>query len=101
MSEINGDIVYAPEVVQPVPDMEQLLTAEAGASAAIPELPPSHPNVDTGMLTVGGLIKACPHYARLAETNPDLARTEAAQGRRDLRRTGRHRSVHGWDRHTG
>jgi len=79
MSEINGDIVYAPEVVQPVPDMEQLLTAEAGASAAIPELPPSHPNVDTGMLTVGGLIKACPHYARLAETNPDLARTEAAQ----------------------
>lgn len=103
MSELNGGIADALEVVQPIPDIEQPLIPEAGvaqnqhdahAVAAMPEMPSLHPTIDAGTLTVGGLIKACPYYAKLAEANPELARTEAAvvvqrvQEREAMRETG-------------
>ncbi|HSX07203.1 MAG TPA: hypothetical protein VLG92_05795 [Candidatus Saccharimonadia bacterium] len=92
MPEFNGGITYAPEMAQPIPDIEQPSVLEAGVDVGpegqqpygqvtpgLPEMPASHPGIDVKALSASGLIKACPHYAKLAETNLELARTKAAE----------------------
>ena len=79
MPGLNMGNTYSPEAAQPVPDIGQVPGAEAAAAAAVPEMPASHPEFDPKTLTVDGLIKACPYYAKLAETNPDIVKTEATE----------------------
>lgn len=88
MSELNPGAIYALEAIQPIPDIEQSLMPKASVAsdqydargtATMSEMPTSHPDINAEALTIDGLIKVCPHYAKLAETNPELAKTEAAE----------------------
>jgi len=88
VSELNPGAIYALEAIQPIPDIEQSLMPKASVAsdqydargtATMSEMPTSHPDINAEALTIDGLIKVCPHYAKLAETNPELAKTEAAE----------------------
>jgi hypothetical protein len=82
MQGFNGGAASVAEMARPMPapEITPLPVAESvvGATAATPEMPASHPEVDAGTLTVDGLIKACPHYAAMAERNPEHAKEKAA-----------------------
>ncbi len=48
-------------------------------TAVVPEMPPSHIDVDFGKVSVEGLIKECDHFAELAKQDPEMAKNKAEQ----------------------
>lgn len=44
-----------------------------------PEMPSSHPEVNAATISIDGLVKNCPHFAKMHEEDPERATAEANQ----------------------
>jgi uncharacterized protein YktA (UPF0223 family) len=82
MSEFSGSTLYTSEIEQPpTPEAPYSYEQAADAVNTVSEISESHPDIDIDVkqFSAGALIKACPHYAKMAEINPELARAQATE----------------------
>ncbi len=87
--DINQDLVSSPGTSMELGELtdNDKLPAErvaevTGSAGSTPEMPASHLEIDAKAITIDGLIKACPYFAKIAERDPERAKsiaTEAVQ----------------------